>query len=60
MLIAGILVAAAALMVFLGTFFWGVSLKNGNTVFPNVCVSGVNIGGMTAEVAASALAESLS
>ena len=60
LLIAGILVAAAALAVFLGSFFWGVSLKNGNTVFPNVCVSGVNIGGMTADEAASALEESLS
>ena len=60
MLIAGISVAAAALLVFLGMFLWGMSLKNGDTVFPNVCVSGVNIGGMEADEAAAALEESLS
>lgn len=55
LLIAGVSVAAAVLLVLFGIFFWGVSLKNGDTVFPNVCVSGVNIGGMNAEEAAVAL-----
>ncbi len=50
---------AAALLVFLSLFFWDLSLKNGDTVFPNVCVSGVNIGGMEAEEAAQALESSL-
>ena len=56
LLIAGISVAAAALLVFLGMFIWGVSLKNSDRVFPNVCVSGVNIGGMGADEAAQAIA----
>ncbi len=37
-----------------------MSLKNSDAVFPNVCVSGVNIGGMTQEEAVKALEESLS
>ena len=58
-MIAGIIVAAAAALVFLGVFLWGMSLKNSDTVFPNVCVSGVNIGGMEAPEATQALEESL-
>lgn len=58
-MIAGITVAALALMVILGVFFWGLSLKNSDRVFPNVCVSGVNIGGMDAEEAEQALNTSL-
>lgn len=57
--VTGIVVAALALAVFLGVFFWGLSLKQGDTVFPNVCVSGVNIGGMDAEEAGEALQTSL-
>lgn len=57
--IAGIAVAGVALAVTLGVFFWGLSLKQGDTVFPNVCVSGVNIGGMKEDEAAEALQTSL-
>lgn len=60
LLIAGIAAASVAVAVFLGVFFWGLHLKNADTVFPNVCVSGVNIGGMEAEEAAQALETSLS
>ncbi len=59
-LIAGIAAAIVVAVVFLGVFLWGVSLKNADTVFPNVCVSGVNIGGMPTEEAAKALDSSLS
>ena len=58
-LIAGIAAAAVALAVFLGVLIWGLSLKTGSRVFPNICVSGVNIGGMEAEEAAQALESSL-
>ena len=51
LIIAGIAVAAVAAAVFLGVFFWGLHLKQMDTVFPNVCVSGVNIGGMKADEA---------
>ncbi len=47
--------AALALLVFLALLIWGAVLKNGDTVFPNVCVSGVNIGGMEREEAGEAL-----
>ena len=40
-------------------FIWGLSLKGSGRVFPNVCVSGVNIGGMDREEAARALEDSL-
>lgn len=59
LLISGIGLAAAALLVFSGMFIWGASLKGSDTVFPNVCVSGVNIGGMERKAAAQALEESL-
>lgn len=59
LLIVGISVLVAVLLVFLGAFVWGMSLKNGETVFPNVCVSGVNVGGMTAEEAEAAVETSL-
>ena len=59
MLIAGICAVVLALSVVLGFFIWGLSLKNGHTVFPNICVSGVNIGGMGEEEAKAALDESL-
>ena len=47
------------MLIVLGSYVWGVSLKNSDTVFPNVCVSGVNIGGMTKEDAVTALEDSL-
>lgn len=60
LLLCAIIVAAAALLIFLGTFIWGITLKSEETVFPNVCVSGVNIGGMTRETAEQALEENFS
>ena len=60
LLIAGIAAVSAAVAVFLGVFFWGLHLKGLDTVFPNVCVSGVNIGGMDEETAIDALETSLS
>lgn len=59
LLIIGICVAAAAIMILVGMFAWGMSLKNSDTVFPNVCVSGTNIGGMTSAEAAEAIEDSL-
>ena len=58
-MIAGIAVVAVALAVFLGVLIWGLSLKNSHKVFPNVCVSGVNIGGMETEEALEAVESSL-
>lgn len=58
-MIAGIAVVAVALAAFLGVLIWGLSLKNSHKVFPNVCVSGVNIGGMETEEALEAVESSL-
>ena len=58
-LIAGISVVALAVLLVLGILIWGMALKSGNKVFPNVCVSGVNIGGMEAEEASQTLQTSL-
>ncbi len=52
--------AALAVVVFLSLLIWGLALKNSHTVFPNVCVSGVNIGGMREAEAAEALESALS
>ncbi|MBP3634554.1 MAG: VanW family protein [Oscillospiraceae bacterium] len=59
MLIVGICAAVLALLIFLGAFFWGKSLQNSGEIFPNVCVSGVNVGGMDQKAAEEALEESL-
>lgn len=59
LLITGIAVVSVAIAVFLGAFFWGMYLKRTDTVFPNVCVSGVNIGGMDEDAAVQALESSL-
>ncbi len=52
--------AALAFLVFLCLLIWGAVLKSGDTVFPNVCVSGVNIGGMERDEATEALETVLS
>lgn len=41
-IVAGCLVAALVL----GVFLYGTILKNGNDIYPNVYVAGVNVGGM--------------
>ena len=58
-LIAGISVAALAVVLFLVVTIAGFVLKGGSKVFPNVCVSGVNVGGMNREEAISALDSAL-
>lgn len=59
-MISGICVAAAALLIFFGVLIWGAALKGSDTIFPNVCVSGTNIGTMTRQEAAEAIEESVS
>lgn len=60
MLIVCIAVVAVLLAAIAGLWIWGTSLKGGDTIFPNVCVSGVNLGGMEADEAADVIAETLS
>jgi len=58
-MIAGICVAALAVLVVLAVMITGFVLTKSDTVFPNVCVSGVNIGGMNRQEAVAALDNAL-
>lgn len=42
-----ILVFILALMAFTGVFAWGVMLEKGKTIYPNVHMAGVDVGGLT-------------
>lgn len=55
----GIAAAALVLVIVLGLLISGMALRGGETIFPNVCVAGVNLGGMDREEAARALEEAL-
>jgi len=57
---SGIAAAALALVIVLGLLIFAVVLKGGDTIFPNVCVAGVNLGGMTREEAEQELENALS
>ena len=57
---SGIAAAALALVIVLGLLIVGAVLKGGDTIFPNVCVAGVNLGGMTREEAEQELENALS
>lgn len=58
-MIAGITVAALAVVLFLAVTIAGFVLKGSSRIFPNVCVSGVNVGGMNREEAITALDSAL-
>lgn len=53
--IAGVAAAALALILILGFITAGLVVKGGDKVFPNVCVLGVNLGGMEQAEAEAAL-----
>jgi vancomycin resistance protein YoaR len=57
--VAAIVAVALALLVILGFFTAGAILKNGDKVFPNVCVLGVNLGGLDRAEAEEALDEAM-
>lgn len=56
-LILGIVSGCLVLAVILGVFFFGLSLKHGDTIYPNVYVAGINLGGMTRQEALDAAAD---
>ncbi len=43
---AGILAGGLVLLALIGMFIWGLILKGGETIYPNVYVAGINVGGM--------------
>ncbi len=55
----GITAGVLVLAIVFGLMIWGAALRGGDTVFPNVCVAGVNLGGMNREEAVKALESGL-
>lgn len=51
----GIIAGAVVLLVVVAVCAYGFSLKNGDTIFPNVYVAGVNVGGLKREAAVTAV-----
>lgn len=58
-MIAASAVCGVAAIALIGAAAWGLILKNTNTIFPNVQVAGVDVGGMTAAEAKSAVESSV-
>jgi vancomycin resistance protein YoaR len=54
-----IVVLCVALLGVLGVCAYGYSIENKNTIFPNVYIAGVNVGGMTQEEAKAAVEKSV-
>ena len=46
-LTGAILIFIVALLAFTGVFAWGVMLEKGKTIYPNVHMAGVDVGGLT-------------
>ena len=58
-LLAGIIAGALVVLTAVIFFGYGLVLKGGDTIYPNVFVTGINVGGMTAEEAANAVADAV-
>jgi len=58
-MILGIVAGALVLALVLGVFVYGVVLKNGDTIYPNVYVAGINVGGMKRQQAIAAVDEAV-
>ena len=58
-LLLGIISGALVLALVIGVLIYGVVLKNGDTIYPNVYVAGINVGGMTRQRAIAAVDEAI-
>lgn len=58
-LILGLAAGGLVLALILGVLFWGIALKNGRTVYPNVHVAGIAVGGMTRQEALDAVSDAV-
>lgn len=56
-LILGIVAGALVMALVLGVFIWGMTLKKGDTIYPNVYVAGIHVGGMKRQEAVMAVDE---
>ena len=59
-LLTGIIGGSVVLALVLGMLIWGIVLKNGKTIYPNVYVAGINVGGMSRDEAVAAVDDSMS
>lgn len=58
-MILGVVSAALVLALVLGVFLYGIVLKNGKTIYPNVYIAGINVGGMDKAAAENAVDEAV-
>lgn len=58
-LLLGVVSGALVLALVLGVFLYGLVLKSGKTIYPNVYIAGINVGGMTKEEASGAVDEAV-
>ena len=58
-ILAAIVGGALVLLAVVIFFGYGLVLKGGNTIYPNVFVAGINVGGMTSEEAVAAVADAV-
>jgi len=54
-----VICAAVLLAAVIGAFSWGLILKNGDTIYPNVYVADINVGKMTAAQATAAVEDAV-
>ena len=59
-LLIAVIVGALAVLLVLGIFVWGIVLKNQDTIYPNVYVAGINVGGMKRDEAIMAVDDAVS
>ncbi len=58
-LLAGIIAGAVVLALLIGVFVWGMVLKGGDTIYPNVYLAGINVGGMERNAAMDKVEEAV-
>ena len=58
-LLLGIIAGALVLTLVLGVLIYGIVLKSGKTIYPNVYVAGINVGGMDRETAIEAVDDAI-
>ncbi len=58
-LLLGLIAGAMVLALVIGVLIYGIVLKNGKTIYPNVYVAGINVGGMERQTAIDAVDEAV-
>lgn len=58
-LLLGLAAGGLVVVLFLGVLIWGIVLKHGDTIYPNVYVAGINIGGLERSAAIEAVEDAV-